>query len=82
MSARRESDASDNGCQVSKFESLQNGAKAAWRNNKGVFLILLAQVTGSTMDAIARFLQQGKGGSGMHSFQVSFFVVVLEAQKG
>jgi drug/metabolite transporter (DMT)-like permease len=44
--------------------------KQAWRNNKGVFLILLAQATGSTMDAIVRFLQQG--GHGMHPFQVIF----------
>lgn len=43
--------------------------KLAWTNNKGVFLIILAQAVGSTMDAIVRFLQQG--GHGMHPFQVS-----------
>lgn len=43
--------------------------KSACLNNKGVFLIILAQATGSTMDAIVRFLQQG--GHGMHPFQVN-----------
>ncbi|KAI4833527.1 hypothetical protein E4T44_09367 [Aureobasidium sp. EXF-8845] len=51
-------------------ETKQNVLKRVWRNNKGVFLILLAQATGSTMDAIVRFLQQG--GHGMHPFQVIF----------
>jgi hypothetical protein len=44
--------------------------KSIWTNNKGVFLIILAQAVGSTMDAIVRFLQQG--GHGMHPFQVNF----------
>ncbi|KAG9557730.1 hypothetical protein KCU71_g6305, partial [Aureobasidium melanogenum] len=51
-------------------EPKPNVFKSVWRNNKGVFLILLAQATGSTMDAIVRFLQQG--GRGMHPFQVIF----------
>ncbi|KAH0388363.1 hypothetical protein KCU89_g16871, partial [Aureobasidium melanogenum] len=51
-------------------EPKSNVFKSVWRNNKGVFLILLAQATGSTMDAIVRFLQQG--GHGMHPFQVIF----------
>lgn len=51
-------------------ETETNVLKTVWRNNKGVFLILLAQATGSTMDAIVRFLQQG--GHGMHPFQVIF----------
>jgi hypothetical protein len=42
--------------------------KVAWTKNKGIFLIILAQGVGSTMDAIVRFLQQG--GHGMHPFQV------------
>jgi len=42
--------------------------KATWQNNKGVFLILLAEVGGSSMDAMVRFLQQG--GHGMDTFQV------------
>jgi hypothetical protein len=44
--------------------------KSVWTNNKGIFLIILAQAVGSTMDAIVRFLQQG--GHGMHPFQVKF----------
>ena len=42
--------------------------QSVWQNNKGMFLILLAEVAGSSVDAIARFLQQGD--HGMHSFQV------------
>lgn len=42
--------------------------RTAWLNNKGIFLIILAQAVGSSMDAIVRFLQQG--GHGMHPFQV------------
>jgi drug/metabolite transporter (DMT)-like permease len=51
-------------------ETKPNVFKQVWLTNKGVFLILLAQATGSTMDAIVRFLQQG--GHGMHPFQVIF----------
>jgi hypothetical protein len=46
----------------------ENALKRVFNNNKGVFLILLAQVAGSSMDAIARFLQLS--GGGMHPFQV------------
>ncbi|THX90372.1 hypothetical protein D6D05_00515 [Aureobasidium pullulans] len=65
----------DNGASLSRLtsndsETKPNVFKTVWRNNKGVFLILLAQATGSTMDAIVRFLQQG--GHGMHPFQVIF----------
>jgi hypothetical protein len=42
--------------------------RAVWQNNKGMFLILLAEMAGSSMDAIVRFLQQG--GRSMHPFQV------------
>ncbi|THZ29636.1 hypothetical protein D6C91_01470 [Aureobasidium pullulans] len=64
-----------NGASLSRLtsndsETKPNVFKTVWRNNKGVFLILLAQATGSTMDAIVRFLQQG--GHGMHPFQVIF----------
>ncbi|KAI4729470.1 hypothetical protein E4T49_02567 [Aureobasidium sp. EXF-10728] len=51
-------------------EARPNVLNTIWRNNKGVLLILLAQATGSSMDAIVRFLQQG--GHGMHPFQVIF----------
>ncbi|KAG0649054.1 putative transport [Hyphodiscus hymeniophilus] len=47
-----------------------NAWKAVWQNNKGMFLILLSEIAGSSMDAIVRFLQQG--GHGMHPFQVIF----------
>jgi hypothetical protein len=50
----------------------QQTHKSTWKKtyleNKGVLLILLAQVAGSSMDAIARFLQQG--GRGIDPFQV------------
>lgn len=49
-------------------EDVESGWRATWRNNKGMFLILLAEVVGSSMDAIVRFLQQG--GHSMHAFQV------------
>lgn len=39
-----------------------------WENNKGALLILISEVCGSSMDAIARSLQQG--GAGYHPFQV------------
>lgn len=54
----------------------QPAHESAWKkiclNNKGVLLILLAQVAGSSMDAIARFLQQG--GRAIHPFQVCIHV--------
>jgi hypothetical protein len=39
-----------------------------YHNNKGAFLILLAEVVATSMDAIVRFLQQG--GRGIHPYQV------------
>lgn len=47
----------------------QSAWETAWQNNKGVFFILISEIAGSTMDAIVRFLQQGR--HGMHPFQVS-----------
>jgi hypothetical protein len=46
----------------------QSAWKRVWLNNQGALLVVLASVTGSSMDAIVRFLQQG--GHGMHPFQV------------
>jgi hypothetical protein len=46
----------------------QSAWTRVWLNNQGAFLVVLASVTGSSMDAIVRFLQQG--GHGMHPFQV------------
>jgi hypothetical protein len=50
------------------IEPSRSAWKAAWQNNKGMFLILLSEIAGSSMDAIVRFLQQG--GHSMHPFQV------------
>lgn len=46
-----------------------SGWWTTWENNKGMFLILISEIVGSSMDAIVRFLQQG--GHGMHPLQVS-----------
>jgi len=40
-----------------------------WQNNRGMLMILLSEVAGSSMDAIVRFLQQGE--HRIHPFQVS-----------
>lgn len=48
----------------------QNVWRRVWHDNKGMFLILLSNIAGSSMDAIVRFLQQG--GNGFHVFQVIF----------
>jgi hypothetical protein len=50
--------------------------KRIYRDNKGAILILLAEVAGSSMDAIVRYLQQGRE-RGMHPFQVRFLSVIL-----
>ncbi|KAF2834029.1 hypothetical protein CC86DRAFT_339777 [Ophiobolus disseminans] len=44
--------------------------KSAWNNNKGACLILLAELAGASMDAMARYLQQGD--TKFHPFQVIF----------
>ncbi|KHJ31194.1 putative duf6 domain protein [Erysiphe necator] len=44
--------------------------KRIWMNNRGAFLILIAEAFASAMDAIARYLQQGE--HGMHTFQIIF----------
>ncbi|TVY27918.1 putative transport protein [Lachnellula hyalina] len=49
-------------------ESSQSGWRSVWNDNKGMFLVILAEWVGSSMDAMVRFLQQG--GHGMHPFQV------------
>jgi hypothetical protein len=46
----------------------QSAWKSIWQNNKGMFLVIISEWFGSSMDAIVRFLQQG--GHGMHPFQV------------
>lgn len=47
-----------------------------WENNQGAILILLSEVCGSSMDAIARFLQQG--GAGFHTFQVRSIYILQQ----
>jgi hypothetical protein len=42
--------------------------RSAWNNNKGACLILLAELAGGSMDAMARYLQQGD--TKFHPFQV------------
>lgn len=42
--------------------------RSAWNNNKGACLILLAELAGASMDAMARYLQQGA--TKFHPFQV------------
>ncbi|TVY86665.1 putative membrane protein, partial [Lachnellula willkommii] len=46
----------------------QSRWRAVWNDNTGMFLVILAEWVGSSMDAMVRFLQQG--GNGMHPFQV------------
>lgn len=42
--------------------------QSIWENNKGALLILISELFGSSMDAMARYLQQG--GARFHLFQV------------
>jgi hypothetical protein len=65
---RSSSQHGENGDPVAAGKSPPSTWRAVWQNNKGMFLILLAEIAGSSMDAIVRFLQQG--GHGMHPFQV------------
>ncbi|KAJ0122755.1 hypothetical protein J7T55_003271 [Diaporthe amygdali] len=53
---------------VSAAEPNQSVWRSIWENNKGALLILSSVVCGASMDAIARFLQQG--GAGFHTLQV------------
>ncbi|EKD16077.1 uncharacterized protein L3040_003512 [Drepanopeziza brunnea f. sp. 'multigermtubi'] len=41
-----------------------------WKDNKGAIYILISELFGTSTDAIVRGLQQGRGGNGMHPFQV------------
>ena len=51
-------------------EISQSRWRTVWQENKGVLLILLSEIVGASMDAIARFVQQGD--HSMHPFQVRF----------
>jgi hypothetical protein len=53
--------------------------RRVWQENRGMLMILISEMAGSSMDAIVRFLQQG--GNNMHPFQVrSSISVLLEDQ--
>jgi hypothetical protein len=72
QSQLRDTDLQDENLSESTTSGDEQTTESSWNrvyyNNKGIFLILLAQVAGSSMDAIARYLQLG--GTGMHPFQV------------
>ncbi|KIN08591.1 hypothetical protein OIDMADRAFT_153070 [Oidiodendron maius Zn] len=68
MQSWRNSPQNEHGDSEVAERSSQSTWKAVWHDNKGMFLILLAEIAGSSMDAMVRFLQQG--GRGMHPFQV------------
>lgn len=53
---------------MSDEEPEQSTWRSIWQNNKGALLILSSVVCGASMDAIARFLQQGD--AGFHTLQV------------
>ncbi|KUI57149.1 hypothetical protein VP1G_04416 [Cytospora mali] len=54
--------------EISVTEHKQSAWRSIWENNQGALLILLSEICGSSMDAIARFLQQG--GAGFHTLQI------------
>ncbi|ROV94289.1 hypothetical protein VMCG_08684 [Cytospora schulzeri] len=54
--------------EISVTDHKQSVWRSIWENNQGALLILLSEVCGSSMDAIARFLQQG--GAGFHTLQI------------
>jgi hypothetical protein len=61
------------------IEHTRSASRSVWQNNKGMFLILISEMAGSSMDAIVRFLQQG--GHGMHPFQVCIVAQVERRPK-
>ncbi|KAL2063141.1 hypothetical protein VTL71DRAFT_6213 [Oculimacula yallundae] len=50
------------------IEPPQSVWSTIWKDNKGALYIIMAQIFGSSMDAMVRFLQQG--GNRMHPFQI------------
>jgi hypothetical protein len=56
-----------------EYPSSQRWYTTYYENNKGALLILCAEIFGSSMDAMARFLQQG--GHKMHPFQVGYLLL-------
>ncbi|KAL1864304.1 hypothetical protein Daus18300_007727 [Diaporthe australafricana] len=58
----------DNGAAA---EPVQSTWRSIWQNNKGALLILSSVICGASMDAIARFLQQG--GAGFPTLEIITF---------
>lgn len=56
-------------CTEEDMDQREGFWRRIFNDNKGAILILLAEVTGSSMDAIVRYLQQGRV-HGIHPFQV------------
>jgi hypothetical protein len=56
------------GPEVESSHSEESAWRSIWEDNKGACLILLAELAGASMDAIARYLQQGA--TRFHPFQV------------
>ncbi|TID18444.1 hypothetical protein E6O75_ATG06520 [Venturia nashicola] len=56
---------------VSNEPQSESVLKRIYRDNKGACLIVLAEIAGSSMDAIVRYLQQGRS-HGMPAFQIIF----------
>lgn len=63
---------------VPPAEPEQSIWRSTWQNNKGALLILSSVICGASMDAIARFLQQG--GAGFHTLEVCRFIVPRESE--
>jgi hypothetical protein len=68
MSPQDEDDVQSEDPEAAPGRVSRSAWKAVWTKNKGMFLILISEIAGSSMDAIVRFLQQG--GHGMHPLQV------------
>ena len=55
----------------SRISRWKDGTQASWTRNKGLFLVLLAQVFGTLMNVTTRILEvEGNNGKGLHPFQV------------
>lgn len=55
----------------SRISRWKDGTQATWTRNKGLFLVLLAQVFGTLMNVTTRILEvEGNNGEGLHPFQV------------
>ncbi|ORY10893.1 hypothetical protein BCR34DRAFT_625078 [Clohesyomyces aquaticus] len=60
-------------CSPAPPKSLKGKIKLAWVRNKGLALVLLAQVFGTLMNVTTRLLEmEGNQGKGLHPFQILF----------